>query len=300
MKRYRQIIKRLKRERINKIGKKTINEELKNLAENQTWKIVPKPEKENLLDSKWVFTKKNVEGKEICKARLVVRGFQQKEHLEDTYSPVLKLQTLRILLSIASCRKYHIHQMDVKGAFLYGKMNEDVYLLPPEGIEVPKGRVLKLVKSLYGLKKSPKYWYEKFNSTITEYGFRRSENDYCLFIMKNMYLLLYVDDLLILGSSLQEIKNLKEFLSTQFKMKDMGCENLMYLGISINKQSGKILINQRKYLQSILKKFNMENCKGSNTPMDVNIKLNEDSIIDMKYEMQCRSLIGSLMVCMQQ
>lgn len=203
--------------------KKAVDEEVKILAENQTWKVVSKPEKENLLDSKWIFTKKIVEGKEICKARLVVRGFQQKEQLEDIYSPVLKLQTLRILLSIAVCRKYHIHQMDVKGAFLYGKMNEDVYLLPPEG------QVLKLEKSLYGLRKSPKYWYEKFNNTINEYGFRRSDNYYCLYSMGDMYLSLYVDDLLILGSSLQEIKKLKEFLSTKFRMKDMGCENLTFI-----------------------------------------------------------------------
>lgn len=179
--------------------KKAVNEELEVLDESNTWEVVSKPDNQNLLDSKWVFTKKKIGKEEICKARLVVRGYQQKEYLGNVYSPVLRLETLRVLLSVAAHRRYQIHQMDVKGAFLYGEINENVYLKPPEGVTLPEGKVLKLKKSLYGLKKSPKYWYEKFNSTIIEYGFKRSENDYCLYSFGNIYLSLYVDDLLIVG-----------------------------------------------------------------------------------------------------
>lgn len=278
---------------------KAINEELKVLKENETWKLVPEPQKEKLLDSKWVFTKKNIGEKEICKARLVVKGFQQKDKLENTYSPVLKLQTLRVLLSVAAQKDYELHQMDVKGAFLYGRIDEEVYLKPPQGLTVPEGQVLKLQKSLYGLKKSPKYWYEKFTEVITECGFKRSQNDYCLYHKGNLHLILYVDDLLLIGPSIAEIENVKNFLKTKFSMKDLGDSNLTYLGISIQKKHDGIYLNQSKYLQKVLEYYNMDNCKGTNSPMDINFKLDFEACeIDMTLEHQCRSLIGSLMYAM--
>lgn len=273
---------------------KAVIEELKVLEESETFEIVPR-RNEKLLDAKWVFTRKDTGNNMICKARLVVRGYQQQEKFEDVYSPVLRLQTLRTLLSVAARRDYHIHQMDVKGAFLYGRIDEDVYLKPPEGMNIQDGYVLKLKKSLYGLKKSPKYWYEKFNETIISYGFKRSDNDYCLFTKGNIYLLLYVDDLLILSDNLKDVESVKNFLKTKFRMKDMGNDNLMYLGISIKKHSEGISIDQSKYLQSVLKKFNMENCKGCDTPMDINFRFDENETVDMTYEHKCRSLIGSLM-----
>lgn len=189
--------------------------------------------------------------------------------------------------------------MDVKGAFLYGRIDEEVYLKPPQGLEVQEGNVIKLAKSLYGLKKSPKYWYEKFTEVITKYGFKRSQNDYCLYNKGNLCLLLYVDDLLIIGPNIKEIESVKSFLKTQFRMKDLGDNNLTYLGISIRKDSDKILINQTKYLQNVLRKYDMENCKGQDTPMENNFILDlDDTDIDMTLEYQCRALIGSLMYAM--
>lgn len=251
------------------------------------------------MDSKWIFTKKNVGENKICKARLVVRGFQQKDVIDDVYSPVLKLQTLRILLSVAAQKNYEIHQMDVKGAFLYGRIDEDVYLKPPEGVNIREGYVLKLTKSLYGLKKSPKYWYEHFNETIQTYGFQRSQNDYCLFSKGDIYLLLYVDDLLIFGLDSKEINRLKTYLSDKYRMKDMTNNVLNYLGISIEKVDRDIFINQTDYLKSVLDKWGMTDCKGCDTPMDQNFILEIDnSEIDLSLEHKCRSLIGSLMYAM--
>lgn len=154
--------------------KKAVNEEIQVLEESDTWVSVLKPKEAKLIDTKWVFTRKVVDNKLDPKARLVVRGFQQKENFDDIYSFVLKLQTLRIMLSVAVQRNYHIHQMDVKGAFLHGRIDEEVYLACPKGVKVREGYVLKLKKSLYGLRKSPKYWYEHFTETVTKYGFKRS------------------------------------------------------------------------------------------------------------------------------
>ncbi|VEN40759.1 unnamed protein product [Callosobruchus maculatus] len=278
------------------LWEQAVHEELKSLEENQTWEIVDKPKEGKLIDTKWVFTKKNINGAEIYKARLVARGFLQSG-LEDAdiYSPVARLETLRILLSIAVQRDYFICQMDVKSAFLYGEIKELVHLTPPAGIKVDSCKVLKLKKSLYGLRKSPKYWYEKFNKSITDYGFIRSVNDYCLFSKDNLYILLYVDDLLIFSTDLVQIDKLKRFLCVHFKMKDLGYNHLKYLGISINKNGNDLYINQSEYLKSVLKRFNMLDCRSVDTPMDTNFKMQENYNINPALENLCRSCIGSLM-----
>lgn len=272
-----------------------VQNEIDVLEESKTWVMVDKPKNIKPLDSKWVFTKKQTNNAEVYKARLVVKGFQQKGKLEDTYSPVLRLQTLRILLSVAVQRKYIIHQMDVKGAFLYGRIDEEVYLKPPLGINIKNGCVLKLLKSIYGLKKSPKYWYEHLHELITRYGFLRSENDYCLYSKDNLYILIYVDDLLIMGNNLKLIEEVKDFLKLNFRMKDMGCNNLKYLGISIYKVNDGLYIDQKKYLKNVLEKYRMENCNPIETPMDENFKIDKQCKVDLSLEKQCRSLIGSLM-----
>lgn len=276
---------------------RAIKAEIDVLEESKTWIQVKKPENIKTIDTKWVFSRKEGKDKEqIYKARLVVRGFQQKDKIEDTYAPVLRLQTLRIVLAIAIQRNYDIHQMDVKGAFLYGRIDEHVYLNPPRGVNVEKGLVLKLTKSLYGLKKSPKYWYDRFHELITEIGFSRSDNDYCLYIKANLYILIYVDDLLIVGNSDQEIAELKMFLCAEFRMKDMGTNSLIYLGISILKLKDDILLDQSSYLKKVLVKYGMEDCKPIDTPMEVNFKIiSKECLIDYTLELRCRSLIGSLM-----
>lgn len=131
--------------------------------------------------------------------------------------------------------------MDVKGAFLYGKIDEDVFLKPPQGVDVEENNVLKLKKSLYGLKKSPKYWYECFNKFMTEIGFTRSLNDYCLYTKDDTFVLLYVDDLLILSNNILETKKLKNYLCTKFKTKDLGSKNVPISSI-LNKIN---LVNKR-------------------------------------------------------
>ena len=283
-----------------------IARELEVLNEAGTWDEVDLPHNTHQIDCKWVFKLKRDEDYKITqyKARLVAKGFQQKDRFKpsDIYAPVAKLATLRTLLAVSNHHNFEVHQMDVTGAFLYGDINEDVFMRYPAGVPATKGKTLKLRKSLYGLKKSPKYWNSKFNTFMTEQGFERSKSDYCLYVKHDksrefwLYVLLYVDDLLLAGSNQKDITDFKAVLKSTFKMKDLGAVS-NYLGIHIeqNLEKQEIRINQTAYLKGILKKFNMTECKSKATPMMPGAKLchpGEEPKPEM--ETRCRSLIGSL------
>jgi hypothetical protein len=164
------------------------------------------------------------------KARLVAKGYTQKEGEDffDTYLPVARLTTIRVLLSLAASHGLLIHQMDVKTPFLNGELEEEIYMDQSEGFVVKgqEGIVCKLVKSLYGLKQSPKQWHDKFDRTLTSVGFVTNEADKCVYYRygggEGVILCLYVDDILTFGTSFELIKEVKDFLSQKFEMKDLG------------------------------------------------------------------------------
>lgn len=278
-----------------------IQSELNSLEANKTWTLVELPPGRTAIDNKWVFRRKlkpNGEAGEY-KARLVAKGFSQKFGFDykETFAPVAKMTTLRILLSLANVKNLLIHQMDVKTAFLNGNLNEEIFMKQPKGFENGK-LVCRLNKSLYGLKQASRMWNERFHLFVTKIGFIRSKYDYCLYTLRNdietLHLLLYVDDLLLIGKSLHNIKKLKDKLSMEFDMKDMK-EAKHFLGISIdwNNETGTMSINQTAYLKSMLKRFSMENCSGVHTPMETNLKLtkaNEKQHESLPY----RELIGCL------
>ena len=161
---------------------------------------------------------------------LVVKGFQQKEGIDYTeiFSLVVKMSTIRLVLGMVAVENLHLEQLDVKTTFLHGDLEEDLYMIQPEGfiVQGQENLVCKLRKSLYGLKQAPRQWYKKFDSFMHRIGFKRCEVDHCCYIkfFDNSYiiLLLYVDDMLIVGSGIEEINNLKKQLSKQFAMKDLG------------------------------------------------------------------------------
>lgn len=194
--------------------------------------------------------------------------------------------------------------MDVTGAFLYGEINGDVYIRLPEGAYCGKNNIVKLNKSLYGLKSSPKCWNIKFNSVMTREGFERSECDSCLYKKcygkDKMFVLLYVDDILIFGTNEEDMLKFKEILSNEFKMKDLGRIS-SFLGINVNQnlETGVTEMDQRKYLENILKRFSMENSKTMSTPMDANFNtkffVNNSGTVDKDIEKLCRQIIGCLM-----
>ncbi|KAL0370024.1 UNVERIFIED_CONTAM: Retrovirus-related Pol polyprotein from transposon TNT 1-94 [Sesamum angustifolium] len=191
-----------------------------------------------------------------------------------------------------------IHQMDVKTAFLYGELEEEIYMDQPEGF-VAHGnerKVCKLVKSLYGLKQAPKQWHEKFDQTLA-FGFTVNENDKCIYCKvkgdRIIILCLYVDDILLIGSCIEIITETKSFLKNKFEMKDMG-EADVILGIKLIRSTDGIAISQSHYVEKILEKFGYQNSRIAKTPYDSSVALfkNESgvSVAQLRYS----QIIGSL------
>ncbi|GJT99023.1 zinc finger, CCHC-type containing protein [Tanacetum coccineum] len=175
------------------------------------------------------------------KARLVIRGFRQKEGIDyfDTFAPVARTTTIRLLLTLAAIHNLVIHQMDVKTAFLNGDLEEEVYMKQPEGFVMPgnEHKVCKLVKLLYGLKQAPKQWHQKFDEVVLSSGFLLNQSDKSVYskfddFCKGVIICLYVDDMLIFGTDQNKVDKTKKFLSSRFSMKDMG-EADVILGIKI-------------------------------------------------------------------
>lgn len=292
----------------SKKWKQAIDAELAALSENETWDIVDEPSDCEVIDSKWVFKIKRDNKGNISsfKCRLVARGFQQKNLMfEDLYSPVAKLNTLRILLAISVNFDWVIYQMDVCSAFLHGEIKEDLYMYLPENCNLPSGKVCKLKKAIYGLKRAPKYWYEKFHDFMLSQKFVKSDNDHCLYFRitetSKLYLLIFVDDLVLTGSDSKQIDDLKSEMNKNFKMKDLGPVSY-YLGISIsqNTSEGILTLDQSNYLENVLKRFNMFDCKVISTPMDNKFDYNSLSKekFDNSCETVCRQIIGCVMYAM--
>lgn len=209
--------------------KNAIDAEYESLISNNTWTYADLPADRKAISCKWVFKLKRTASGEIdkYKARLVARGFSQERGFDynETYAPVAKLVTLRILLSIANHKKMEIHQMDVKSAFLNGESDEIIYMEQPDGFK--KGNhVLKLNKAIYGLKQASRVWNNKFNDFMNQIDFKRCASDRCLYVRndkgKCCYVLLYVDDLLIISGDMRNINIIKKLLSKQFEMTDIG------------------------------------------------------------------------------
>lgn len=275
-----------------------MKDEVSSLHENKTWELVEKPESQKVISSRWIFTKKfNSDGSERFKARLVIRGFLQTKGIDykETFSPVVRFETIRFLLSVAACNNMHLGQFDVKTAFLYGNLNENIYMEQPEGFKDGTTRVCKLLKSLYGLKQAPRCWTELFSDFAKHFGFCQSTADPCLFIYteddKRMYLTIYVDDGLVAASDECLIDKLFNDLRKEFKITDT--KNVTnFLGLEINRlNDGSIFLNQNKYILSILERFNLINANSVSTPIETGWEAGKlDKICNVPY----REAVGSL------
>ncbi|GJX77885.1 retrotransposon protein, putative, ty1-copia subclass [Tanacetum coccineum] len=224
---------------------------------------------------------------------------------------IAKIKSIRIMLAIVAFHDYEIWQMDVKTAFLNGKLTEDVFMAQPEGFENAKypKRVCKLQKAIYGLKQASRSWNLCFHEKVTQFGFSRSEDESCIYVKISgsivVFLVLYVDDILHIGNDIPILQSVKDWLGKCFVMKDLG-DAAYILGIKIYRDMSKRLIglSQDTYLDKILKRFKMDNSKKGNLPLHDGIKISSDLCpktndeLDKMSRVPYASAIGSIMYAM--
>ncbi|KAG2736889.1 hypothetical protein G9P44_000979 [Scheffersomyces stipitis] len=273
-----------------------MNTEMAAHSENDTWTLVDLPDKKTkVLGVRWVYTIKDG-GK--YKARLVVRGFQQRYGVDykETFAPVIRSESVKLLLALAALYGKKVHQMDVSTAFLNGKIDLKIYMKQPSGYQDCSAfeKVCQLNKSLYGLKQAPLIWNETMNSFLEKIGFKRSLSEYGLYMRRSVIIGLYVDDLLIAGDNQNEIKEIKGQLSAQFKMKDLGIAR-KFLGINITQGSDGIKADLRDYIDKILEEFGMENCNLVSTPGLPGLKLENNETALLENPTLYRSIVGKLL-----
>ncbi|RVW45971.1 Retrovirus-related Pol polyprotein from transposon TNT 1-94 [Vitis vinifera] len=264
--------------------RKSMDDELKALEETNTWNIVHLPPGKHVVGCRWVYRFKfNPDGSiERPKSRVVAQGFTQHFGVDykETFAPVAKMSTVKVLLSVAANHGWSLSQMDVKNAFLHGELEEEVYMKIPPGHPLcgDPSRVCKLNKSIYGLKQSPRAWHAKLSSTLEDLGFTRSSADSSLYVQtgqtEKLMVLIYVDDLIITGSNADSIAALKKKLQGKFPVKDLGPLKY-FLGIEVATSRKGLFLNQRKYTIDLLRDSNMLNSKPANTPFDSKLQLDK-------------------------
>lgn len=267
--------------------------EMDALEKNGTWDLVDLPKGKTTVGCKWVFTVKyNADGSlERHKARLVAKGYTQTYGVDylETFAPVAKMNTVRVLLSLAANLDWSLQQFDVKNAFLHGELEEEIYMdIPPGfGINLKGNKVCKLKKALYGLKQSPRAWFGRFARVMLSMGYKQSQGDHTLFIKHSASggvtaLLVYVDDIIVTGNDEKEKLRLKQQLAEEFEIKELG-QLKYFLGIEVAHSKQGIFISQRKYVLDLLKETGKLGCKPVDSPIESNLKLGEceeDSTVD--------------------
>ncbi|KAD7116749.1 hypothetical protein E3N88_04017 [Mikania micrantha] len=278
--------------------------ELLQFKKQQVWELVPLPQGKCAIGTKWVFRNKTDENGQIIKnkARLVVQGFSQEEDIDydETFAPVARLEAIRLFLAYAALHKLKVFQMDVKSAFLYGKIKEEVYVCQPPGFEDNKHPdwVYKLDKALYGLKQAPRAWYDTLSTFLLQNNFTRGSIDKTLFIKKvrqhKLLVQIYVDAIIFASSDPKLCADFTELMTKNFEMSAMG-ELHFFLGLQIKQSPDGIFIHQSKYTKELLKKFDLQNCKNCSNPMSSTTQLDADLKGKSVDETLYRCMIGSLM-----
>ncbi|GJZ39577.1 putative ribonuclease H-like domain-containing protein [Tanacetum coccineum] len=269
----------------------------------KVWTLVDLPRDKWAIGTKWVFRKKKDERGIMVKnkARLVAQGYTQEEGIDydEVFAPVTRIEAIRLFLAYASFKDYVVYQMDVNSAFLYGKIEEEVYVCQPPGFEDPHflNKVYKVEKALYGLHQAPRAWYENSNYLLDN-GFHRGQIDKTLFIKRHkddiLLVQVYVDDI-IFGSTKKEMSTeFEKLMHDKFQMSSMG-ELSFFLGLQVQQKSDGIFISQDKYVAEILKKFDFASVKTASTPIETNKALIKDEEAEDVDVHLYRSMIGSLM-----
>lgn len=279
-----------------------MKEEYDSLMDNQTWDLAELPPNRQALHGKWVYKFKRGPQGEIIryKARWVVKGFLQQAGIDynETFASVVKPMSYKALFAIAAAEDLEIEQMDVKTAFLYGKIEEEIYIEQPLGFTNNTPKVCKLNKALYGLKQSPRVWYNTLSEYLKGLQFEPLNSDLSVFIKGRTIIAIYVDDLLFIGPDISEIREYKNKLQTKFCMTDLGPLGF-YLGMAITRdRPNRILrISQKSYFEALLKSLDLWDIKTVDTPMsdkDIgDIPKEHEALASFKTKYQ--SAIGSIM-----
>jgi hypothetical protein len=273
------------------------------LMNQNTWSLVARPVGANIVTGKWIFRHKyNADGTlSRYKARWVVSGFNQREGVDygETFSPVIKPATIRLVLSIATSKEWPIHQLNVKNAFLHDTLSETVFSQQPSGFidSNHPDFVCKLNKSLYGFKQAPHAWFLRFTAFLSKIGFIAAKSDSSLFIMHQgshtTYLLLYVDDIVLTTSSSPLLTKIINGLQQEFSMTDLGPLQ-HFLGIAVTRSQSGLFLSQEQYAVELLDKANMSNCNPCVTLVGTATKLSSAIGKPLENATEYRSLAGAL------
>ena len=271
----------------NRAWQEAMNTEINAIERNGTWQLMELATGHKAIGLKWVYKlKKNTDGDVIKhKSRLVAKGYVQKQGINFTevFAPVTRLEIVRLLLALAARNRWEVHHLDVKSAFLNGELQEEVYVTQPEGY-IKQGKehlVYKLTKALYGLRQAPRAWYAKLNKCLEKLGFTKCPYEHAVYTKRCeeevLIIGVYVDDLLITGTTVKAIQNFKEQMNKEFDMSDLG-KLSHYLGIEVNQTKEYIELKQTSYAKKVLEKSGMAECNSSKYPMELGQKLSKDEL----------------------
>ncbi|KAH9716339.1 retrovirus-related pol polyprotein from transposon RE2 [Citrus sinensis] len=284
--------------------RRAMSEEYDALVRNGTWELVPPNGITNLVGCKWIFRiKRHSDGSlDRFKARLVAKGFHQRPGVDyhETFSPVVKPTTVRLVLSIAISNGWSLCQLDINNTFLQGRLSEHVYMAQPPGF-VDSDRptyVCKLHKAIYGLKQAPRAWYHELRQFLVHSGFTNSHSDTSLFVLNTgrhiLFLLVYVDDIIVTGNIDDLVSQFVGCLAQRFSLKDLGSLSY-FLGIEVVPHWRGILLSQRRYIQDLLKRTHMADATLVLTPLPTNSSsLTITSGTPLSDPSQVRAVVGSL------
>ncbi|GJS77553.1 putative ribonuclease H-like domain-containing protein [Tanacetum coccineum] len=281
-----------------------MQEELLQFKIQKVWILVDLPYGKKAIRTKWVYRNKKDERGVVVrnKARLVAQGHRQEEGIDydEVFAPVARIEAIRIFLAFASYMGFIVYQMDVKSAFLYGKIDEEVYVSQPPGFLDPKypQKVYKVVKALYGLHQAPRAWYATLSTFLLKNGYKRGTIDKTLFIKKDKHDIIlvqvYVDDIIFGSTKKSWCDEFEALMKSRFQMSSMG-ELTFFLGLQVKQKEDGIFISQDKYVAEILKKFDFVNVKTASTPIKTQKPLVKDEEANDVDVHLYRSMIGSLM-----
>lgn len=292
------------------LWQKAMVEEFESLKSNDTWELTKLPQGRKALKCKWVYKlKTNADGSvQRYKARLVIKGFSQVKGVDynETYSPVVRYASIRYLLGLAAQMDLRIYQMDAVTAFLQGDLTEEeIFMEQPEGFVDKKDpkKVCRLRKALYGLKQASRVWNGKLDAELKQIGLKRSSFDPCVYYKVNgdrvIIIAVYVDDFLVFSNQPRWVEYVKEQLMSKFHMKDLGKAEQV-LGMRITRAEDAVMLDQQRYIDELLRRFNMIECNPVATPVDGNQRLSKEMSPKDECEKQrmtsvpFRELIGGL------